>query len=258
MRRWVDLSGETIMRLLVEHSGLTISELYDVIGAPSHPGVMEVYYTFLDLAEAGLVTFDGAPAEIDLSRDLRSMGKFYNKRFRASDNWRKIRAVLSKKALGSARLGNAEPVVAHPVFGQLRTNFQASDVFVLMPFADDFKVLYTDHLKTVCAKLDITVMRADDLFTNNMVMDDIWNAIHGAGAVLAECTGRNPNVFYEIGIAHTVGVPVILLTRETNDVPADLRHMRYIKYDFTPRGCKTLEEELSKTLVSVLEMQDRY
>jgi len=47
---------------------------------------------------------------------------------------------------------------------------------------------------------------------------------------LCDCTGRNPNVFYEAGIAHTLGREVILITQNEQDIPFDLRHRRYIRY----------------------------
>lgn len=79
-------------------------------------------------------------------------------------------------------------------------------------------------------------------------MHDIWSAIFLADWIIADCTGRNPNVFYEIGIAHTVGKRVILITQDEKDVPFDVRHIRYFNYTFTPRGMKKLEESLTSTL----------
>ena len=60
-------------------------------------------------------------------------------------------------------------------------------------------------------------------------------------AVIADCTTRNPNVFYEIGMAQTVGKPVLLITQDESDVPFDLRHLRYIKYAYTPPGMAAFE-----------------
>ena len=85
-------------------------------------------------------------------------------------------------------------------------------------------------------------------------MRDVWEGIYGARAVIAECTGRNPNVFYEIGIAHTLGKPVILTTQTTEDVPSDLRNIRYIHYQYTPPGMKLFETTLQKTLSETLRL----
>ena len=82
-------------------------------------------------------------------------------------------------------------------------------------------------------------------------MEEIWSAIALSEIVIADCTGRNPNVFYEIGLAHAIGVPVILITRSSDDVPFDLRQRRYIHYEFTPRGMKAFEEALKKTIETI-------
>ena len=62
-------------------------------------------------------------------------------------------------------------------------------------------------------------MRGYDLFGAEVVIDEIWSCIKNADVVIADCTSRNPNVFYEIGIAHTLGTPVILITQDIEDVP---------------------------------------
>src|SRR5437879_5857552 len=99
----------------------------------------------------------------------------------------------------------------------------------------------------------MTITRADDFFSSGQIMTEIWSAIVRAKILIADCTGRNPNVFYEIGLAHALGKPVVLITQAPEDVPFDLRHYRYLQYEFTPRGIKAFEDALSKTLKTVLE-----
>ena len=82
-------------------------------------------------------------------------------------------------------------------------------------------------------------------------MGDIWSAIFLAYCIIADCTGRNPNVFYEMGIAHTIGKRIILITQDEEDVPFDIRAIRFIKYEFTPRGMKQLERKLTATLLKL-------
>ena len=120
--------------------------------------------------------------------------------------------------------------------------------FVLMPFDAYLKPVYEDHIVGSARKLGLRAARGDDFFTSHSVMGDIWNAIMSASAIIADCTGRNPNVFYEIGLAHAVGKPVILITQNKDDVPFDIRHLRYIQYDYTPRGMRAFEERLMDTL----------
>ena len=94
----------------------------------------------------------------------------------------------------------------------------------------------------------MTVVRADDLSGAETIVNEIWSFISHAAVVIADCTGRNPNVFYEIGIAHTVGVPVILIAQDLADVPFDLRHQRVIDYRYTPPGMKDFEQSLTDAL----------
>jgi len=102
----------------------------------------------------------------------------------------------------------------------------------------------------------MSIARADDFFSTHQVIDEIWSAIVKAKILIGDCTGRNPNVFYEIGLAHTLGKPVVLITQDPEDVPFDLRNYRYIHYEFTPRGMKRFEDTLTETLKSTLEEEN--
>jgi|GEM_PF-6045000 len=146
-------------------------------------------------------------------------------------------------------------LTAIPIFGQPISSTQWPAVLALMPFAPVFRPVYEDHLKAVAKRVGLSIGRADDFFSNGSIMADIWSAIHAADIILADCTGRNPNVFYEIGIAHTLGRDTILLTRSVDDIPFDLRHLRTIVYDFTPRGMATFEEQCQSTIQTLLERQ---
>ena len=66
--------------------------------------------------------------------------------------------------------------------------------------------------------------------------------------VICDCSGRNPNVFYEIGIAHTLGREVILITQSEEDIPFDLRHLRYVKYLNNGEGLAQLTARLEPRL----------
>ncbi|MEL7657806.1 MAG: hypothetical protein AAGU75_18080, partial [Bacillota bacterium] len=76
-----------------------------------------------------------------------------------------------------------------------------------------------------------------------------WRNINEARIIIADLIHRNPNVFYETGIAHTLGKDVILISQEQGDIPFDLRHIRTIFYKNTPRGA----EEFSKKLIQTIE-----
>jgi hypothetical protein len=145
-------------------------------------------------------------------------------------------------------------MVLKPYFGRPQELQHPAQVFVLMPFSGDMKPVYDDHIKKVANGLGLSVARADDFFTAHAVIADIWSAVHSAEVVVADCTGKNPNVFYEIGMAHVLGKKVILITQNPNDVPVDVRHFRFIPYIYTPPGMKDLEAALENTLKTELRL----
>jgi hypothetical protein len=158
---------------------------------------------------------------------------------------------ISLTTLAEIEKANAG-VAVQPLFGKPRP-FVAPDVFVLMPFEAGLRPVYDDHIKAVAKQLSMSVARADDFFTTHAVVDDIWAAVYAAKVVIADCTGRNPNVFYEIGMAHTVGKPVVLITQNDADVPFDLKSLRYIHYSYTPPGMRMFEERLLKTISGIAQ-----
>ena len=105
--------------------------------------------------------------------------------------------------------------------------------FVLMPFADEFRPVYDAIHETLEGPdLAFSCSRADEIFGGGHIMDDVLASMARAEVIVAELTGRNPNVFYELGIAHTVKPvqTVIVITQSMEDVPFDLRQLRCIVY----------------------------
>ena len=110
----------------------------------------------------------------------------------------------------------------------------AYSVFVLMPFEEDFDSVYNDFLKPVFENLEdaqYQVTRADDIGNQRSILNDIVVQIAQSDLVIADLTGCNPNVFYELGLAHALRRPVILLTQDIEDVPFDLQPYRTLEYD---------------------------
>ena len=117
----------------------------------------------------------------------------------------------------------------------------------MMPFRQELKPVYEDHIAKVCKELAISVTRADQIFSPGPVMDNVNEQVTSARYVIADLTDNNPNVFYELGICHALGKQVILMT-QNEDVPFDVRHLRRIRYQFTPRGMTDFEDALRATL----------
>lgn len=135
-------------------------------------------------------------------------------------------------------------MVINPHFKGRDTKIEDNKVFVLMPFNEEWsKRIWEMILKPTIIKANFNPVRADDLFGHE-IMEDIWKGILTAKVVLADITGRNPNVFYELGIAHALGKDVIIITQNIDDIPFDLKGHRCISYSERIDGCKKLELEL--------------
>lgn len=102
-------------------------------------------------------------------------------------------------------------------------------VAVMMPFDAAFAPVY-QAFQEAAAEADFRCQRADDIWVHDHIMDDVLSLIWRARAVVSDLTGRNANVFYETGIAHTIGRDVILTTQSMDDVPFDLRSIRSLMY----------------------------
>lgn len=129
-------------------------------------------------------------------------------------------------------------------------NIEPTLVSAMMPFHPDFDRVYK-ALKKISDEIGLHCRRADDIWENPAVMQDVVSLIDRSKVVIADCTERNPNVFYEIGIAHTLGREVILITQNESDIPFDLRHLRYIKYLNNREGLKELAERLKQCLIDL-------
>ena len=107
---------------------------------------------------------------------------------------------------------------------------QSNDTcFVMMPFADPIGGYYSSVYEPAMKKAGIKAVRADtEIFGTGKIIDQIWSGINGARVLLAELTGRNPNVLYELGLAHALRKPVVLVSATEDDVPFDVRHVRVI------------------------------
>jgi guanylate kinase len=127
----------------------------------------------------------------------------------------------------------------------------AGGCFVLMPFREEYRPIYEDHIVPVCQSMNIEVTRADQIFSTRPIITDIVDAVKTAKIIIADLTDRNPNVFYEIGLCHATGKEVVLITQEA-EAPFDLAHLRRIRYQYHPRGMKLFEDALRGTLETIL------
>lgn len=115
------------------------------------------------------------------------------------------------------------------VFNIPRDYIQSNLVSVMMPFQPDFDDVY-QALKNLCQNMNLECKKADDIWEDSTVIQDIFSLIYRSKIVICDFSQKNPNVFYEAGIAHALGREVIPIVQNTEDIPFDLRHHRYIQY----------------------------
>ena len=144
-------------------------------------------------------------------------------------------------------------MVANSVFQKNQFVLNERLVFMLSPFGEPFDTIFSNHIKPTVERIqELNCLRADDLYDNQPVIDDIWRLTNEARIIVAELTDKNANVFYETGLAHAIGKEVIPITQSMDDVPFDLRHRRCIVYEYTPPGIDKLEHELTNTIERIL------
>ena len=124
-------------------------------------------------------------------------------------------------------------------------------VSVMMPFSAEFNAVYT-AIQAGATEVGMNCLRADNIWEHHAVIQDVVSLIARARVVVCDCTGRNANVFYEAGIAHTLGKDVILLTQQQGDIPFDLQHLRYIPYLNNNEGLARMSGQLSGRLRTLL------
>lgn len=122
----------------------------------------------------------------------------------------------------------------------------------MMPFDVGFNPVY-ESIRRAAENAGLRCRRADDIWENAAIIQDVVALIDRSRVVVCDCSGRNPNVFYEAGIAHTLGREVILITQSEHDIPFDLRHLRYIRYLNNNEGRAGLTGALQARMQTILE-----
>jgi hypothetical protein len=128
-------------------------------------------------------------------------------------------------------------------------------ISVMMPFNAAFSATYY-AIKRVVDYINKECLRADDIWENSTFMQDVFDLIYCSRVVVVDFTGRNPNVMYETGIAHTLGKTVIPITQSLDDIPSDLGHHRALKYLPNEEGYRALSNELHKLLKFIYKIEE--
>jgi hypothetical protein len=168
--------------------------------------------------------------------------------YKLTDRCHEFQQALGVSLPQIANLPYFNGLAVQPFFRKPRLQDNGWHVFVIMPFEPALDDVYNRAIKNACKRMLIIVGRADDIFSASAVLDDITTALYNSGIIIADCTHRNPNVFYELGICHTLGRKVVLISQNRDDVPFDISYIRYIRYTPSVAGLRRLEGTLVRTL----------
>lgn len=119
-------------------------------------------------------------------------------------------------------------------------------VFVIMPFSESFEDVYTQFIEPLFEKAGFSVTKASNIENQRNIIQDILEGLHTSDLIVADLSDSNPNVFYELGIAHAWKKPVILLTQDIEEVPFDLKPYRLIEYDTNFARIESARDELAQ------------
>lgn len=136
-------------------------------------------------------------------------------------------------------------------------NFQvqrrAPKVFVLMQFSSPYNEIHQEVIKKVCEEFKVEAVRADDTYGPGIIIADVVKQINEATFIIAEITPANPNVYYELGYAHALRKPVILVAdRSIERLPFDVSSYRTLFYENTIAGRTHFEQGLRRHIAAIL------
>lgn len=171
---------------------------------------------------------------------------------RKPDAFPKLKSYVDEKFSDDETFVSSKPAVrritfAPSVFEIPEIEIDENLVSVMMPFSSEFSKVY-QAIKSACDDAGFSCKRADDIWQSSILIQDIFGLIFTCKIVISDFTGRNPNVMYETGIAHTLGKHVVPITQSGNDIPFDLVHHRYLHYLSNNEGLDTLRQNLKERL----------
>lgn len=120
-------------------------------------------------------------------------------------------------------------------------------IFVLMPFREDLAFTY-EIIRMAAEHVGLRVTRSDEMVTAGLITEQISDAIARSGLIIADITGQNPNVLFEVGMATSLGKTILFISQDRHRIPFDIAHQRVIFYDNSIRGASELREHLTAAM----------
>ncbi|MEO0897430.1 MAG: hypothetical protein AAFY71_13575 [Bacteroidota bacterium] len=138
---------------------------------------------------------------------------------------------------------NEKGLLISPIFGNAPFETQTGSAVVFMPLEAYWSESIWMHIQDTLSSLGFSADRTSSLYSENR-LNYIWEVINKAEIVIADLTYKHPDVFYKIGIAHTLGKPILLLTQHGRDLPSDFKGFAHVVYDNNIYGLQRLTERI--------------
>lgn len=158
-----------------------------------------------------------------------------------------LREALPGEQVGLCTVGDDRDVD----FYDFSSTGEIGDLFVAMHFGEPYDSLYADVIKKVACEEGFHAFRADDVYGPGIILEDIVRSLIQSQVIVVEITPHNPNVFYELGYAHALHKPTILLAEKGRVLPFDVSSYRVIFYQNTIGGKSKVKDDLRKHLRAI-------
>jgi hypothetical protein len=192
---------------------------------------------------AGLpsIRADRLAEALGLTNTPRSVGEMQHSK------WQLMEGDLFRTLFEAGLLSSAIPTV----FAPIRESVNPQLVSAMMPFSREYDGVY-EAIAAAAEEAGGECKRADNVWEHSTIIQDIYSLIHKSAVVGCDFSGKNPNVFYEAGIAHSLGRPVIPIVQHAADIPFDLQQHRAIIYHNNSEGLEGLKARLSQRIATLL------
>jgi hypothetical protein len=247
-----------ITALRVRQREIRISFAFDEAVAPFTTADIEAHAWEFDVNKYETYRTHWAVKDVDLFEELAEVGLGAV----ATRDPRLPVPPYAAEVAGAAPVADARnevasaPLVINPSMFRVPTGgVQAVVVAIMMPFDRSFDAVH-EAIRASCNAAGFEGRRVDNMWEDTTIIQDIFSLIYCASIVIVDFTGRNSNVFYETGIAHTLGKNVVPITQSDADVPFDLRHHRYLRYLPNEEGLEELTSKLTSRLTTLAQQMN--
>ena len=241
-------AGDSAGRFLFGFESFDSRHVAVGIGGPIEAYVIEEYDARTGLRPLAIA---GSMDNLELDRPYKVQVNLEGQRMTLNVDGIKVLDYLLAEPLNREQVGILASGNSEVEFADVRVSARVLSAFVVMQFTSPFNELYDEVIDPVCHSVGIKAYRASDIYRPGVILQDITQGLTESNLVIAEITPENANVFYELGYAHALKKPVILLAERGTGLPFDISGYRVIFYDDAIRGKSSLESDLRRHLSSI-------